>query len=110
MADYEGLGDKGSPECNLLAPSLCRLVNTDPYTLVLMIWAALQLTWVTMLLFVQLVQISRAMTTYENMRGTHHSHGNRASEAITSALAAGAFSVNGMPPDSGINGPDPAIT
>lgn len=57
--------------------------------MVLMIWAALQLTWVTMLLFVQLVQISRAMTTYENMRGSHYSHGSRASEAITTALAAG---------------------
>jgi palmitoyltransferase ZDHHC13/17 len=62
-----------------------------------------------MLLFVQLVQISRAMTTYENMRGTHHSHGSRASEAITTALAAGTFSVNGMPQNGRINGPDPAI-
>lgn len=63
-----------------------------------------------MLLFVQLVQISRAMTTYENMRGTHHSHGSRASEAITSALAASTFSVNGMPPGGGVSGSDPAIT
>lgn len=85
------------------------MVNYDAYTTVLMIWAALQLTWVTMLLFVQLVQISRAMTTYENMRGTSHSHGSRASEAITSALAAGTLSMNGagLGPDG--RGPDPVL-
>lgn len=111
MLDYEGLDDrsKGSTECNLLAPSLCRLVNADPYTLVVMIWAALQLTWVTMLLFVQLVQISRAMTTYENMRGSPHMHGSRASEAITSALTAGTASMAGaqLGPDG--RGLDPAV-
>jgi hypothetical protein len=111
MADYEGLDDrsKGSTECNLLAPSLCSLVNADPYTLVLMIWAALQLTWVTMLLFVQFVQISRAMTTYENMRGSPHMHGSRASEAITSALTAGTASMAGaqLGPDG--RGLDPAV-
>jgi len=46
-----------------------------------------------MLLFVQFVQISRAMTTYENMRGSHHMHGSRASEALTSALTAGTASM-----------------
>jgi hypothetical protein len=111
MADYEGLDDKskGSTECNLLAPSLCSLVNADPYTLVLMIWAALQLTWVTMLLFVQFVQISRAMTTYENMRGSPHMHGSRASEAITSALMAGTASMveAELGPDG--RGLDPAV-
>jgi hypothetical protein len=103
------MGKDGSTECNLLAPSLCRIVNNDPYTIVLMLWTAIQLTWVTMLLFVQLVQISRALTTYENMRGTHHSYEGKASEAITSALVAGTLSVNEAQLGPGGRGPDPAV-
>jgi hypothetical protein len=95
--------------CNVLAPELCQVVNADPYTLVLCIWAALQLTWVTMLMFVQLVQISRAMTTWENMSGTGHSHGSKASVAITSALTTGTTSQTGAQiGDTGM-GPDPAL-
>lgn len=95
--------------CNILAPELCQFVNADPYTLVLCIWAALQLTWVTMLMFVQLVQISRAMTTWENMSGTGHSHGSKASVAITSALTTGTTTRAGAQiGDSGM-GPDPAL-
>jgi hypothetical protein len=74
-----------------------------------MIWAALQLTWVTMLLFVQLIQISRAMTTWENMRGSHHSQGSRASEAITSALTTGTTSMGGAQVGDAGLGPDPAL-
>lgn len=44
------------------------------------------------------------MTTYENMRGTHHSHGSRASEAITSALAARPVNRTQLSRD-----PDPAL-
>jgi len=76
--------------------------------MVLMIWAALQMTWVTMLLFVQLVQISRAVTTFENMRGSHH-HGGTASEAITSALATGNASLAGAQLGPEGRGPDPAV-
>ena len=83
-------------------------MNSDPYTLVLMIWAALQLTWVTMLMFVQFVQISRALTTYENMRGAHHSHG-KASDAVTNALMTGATSWSGSQIGSTGMGPDPAL-
>lgn len=104
---YQGFGDEGNGECNILAPSLCKLINHDSYTLVLMIWAALQLTWVTMLLFVQLVQIARAMTTYENMRGSHHGHGSRAAGAITAALATGTTSMTGAQLGPGGRGPDP---
>lgn len=50
---------------------MCRLVNADAYTLLLTVWANLQLIWVTMLVFTQLVQVSRAMTTFENMTGIH---------------------------------------
>ncbi|KAG9236725.1 hypothetical protein BJ875DRAFT_210453 [Amylocarpus encephaloides] len=96
-------------ECNLLAPELCQVINSDPYTLVLCCWAALQLTWVTMLMFVQLVQISRALTTWENMSGTHHTHGSKASAAITSALTTGTTTRTGAQiGDTGL-GPDPAM-
>lgn len=56
-------------ECTILSQNLCQIFNTDPYTILLGIWASLQLTWVSMLLFVQFVQVARAMTTYENMYG-----------------------------------------
>jgi hypothetical protein len=97
--------------CNILAPELCQIVNADPYTLVLCIWAALQLTWVTMLMFVQLVQISRAMTTWENMSGTGHAHGHgsKASMAITSALTTGTTSRSGAQIGDSNMGPDPAL-
>jgi palmitoyltransferase ZDHHC13/17 len=65
----------------VLSASLCSVVNTDPYTLVVACWATLQLTWVTMLIFTQLVQVSRAMTTYENMYGVQ---GVSATTAFTS--------------------------
>ena len=99
----------GSPECNILAPALCSVVNSDPYTLVLVIWATLQLTWVTMLLFVQLVQISRAMTTWENMKGANQGHASRASVAITSALTTGSTSLAGAQVGAAGLGPDPAL-
>jgi len=109
FAYYGGFDDTGSEECNLLAPSICRLINRDSYTMILMIWAALQLTWVTMLMFVQLLQIGRAMTTYENMHGSHD-HGGRASQAITSALATGSTSMDAAQLGSGGRGPDPAAS
>lgn len=106
--DYSQMGETGSEECNVLSEALCRYINNDSYTAVLIIWTAIQLTWVTMLLFVQSIQIARAMTTYENMRGAHHHH-SKASEAITSALAAGTSSFAGaqLGPDG--RGPDPAV-
>lgn len=47
-----------------------------------------------MLLMVQLLQIARARTTWESMRG-RTDRGSRAAEAITSALVAGSSSVSG---------------
>ncbi|MCJ1405497.1 palmitoyltransferase akr1 [Xylographa trunciseda] len=95
-------------QCNILAESICKIILRDTFTVVLTMWSSLQLTWVTMLLFVQLVQISRATTTYENMRG-HGSQGSRAPEAITAALISGSTSMSGAqlnPPSSGSNGHD----
>jgi palmitoyltransferase len=49
------------------------------------------------------------MTTYENMRGSHYSHGSRASEAITSALTVGTLSMAGAQLGSEDRGEDPAL-
>ncbi|KAK3898506.1 Palmitoyltransferase [Staphylotrichum tortipilum] len=76
--------------CNILSPALCRVVNADAYSLLLALWASLQLTWVSMLLFVQFVQVARAMTTYENMFGVN---------ARPAASLASAFTSTGAPLD-----------
>lgn len=47
------------------------MLNADAYTLILAVWISLQLVWVTMLVLTQSFQVSRAMTTYENMTGMH---------------------------------------
>ena len=62
--------------CNILAPTLCGIVLRDPFTVTLTLWACLQLIWVTMLLIVQAVQISKNVTTFENMKrhSSHDSH------------------------------------
>ncbi|POR37501.1 Palmitoyltransferase AKR1 [Tolypocladium paradoxum] len=60
-----------SETCNVFGAGLCRLLNSDSYTLILAVWISLQLIWVTMLVFTQFFQVSRAMTTYENMTGIH---------------------------------------
>lgn len=109
QADFTIISPDSSPTCNILAEPLCRVVNSDPYTLVLMTWGVLQLTWVTMLLFVQLIQISRAMTTWENMKGADYGHSSAASEAITSALTTGTTSRAGAQIGSPGFGPDPAL-
>lgn len=68
----------------------------------------MQLIWVTMLLVVQMVQVARAQTTYESMRGHLH-HGTQASQAITSALTAGSTSTEGAQLSNAGMGPNPAI-
>ncbi|KAJ9669646.1 palmitoyltransferase akr1 [Coniosporium apollinis] len=80
-------------QCNILAPALCEILNKDPFSIVLAAWTSLQLVWVTMLLVVQLVQIARATTTYESMRGHLHSHGT--ADAITSFVTTGSTSPDG---------------
>lgn len=77
--------------------------------MVLAIWAAIQLTWVTMLLIVQLIQIARAMTTFESMGGRIQ-HGSQASEAITAALTAGSTSMDDAQLTQTGMGPDPALS
>ena len=56
-----------------------------------------------MLLVVQSVQIARAQTTYESMRGNPY-HASQASEAITSALTAGTTTLEGAQLPGGTGG------
>ena len=91
-------------QCNILAESICSLILRDTFTVVLAIWSTLQLTWVTMLLFVQLVQISRAKTTYESMRG-HVQYDSRVAEVTTAAITAGTTSMGDAQLTSGGRGP-----
>ncbi|KAK4140962.1 ankyrin repeat-containing domain protein [Dichotomopilus funicola] len=87
---FTALTPNASEECNVLSPSLCRIINADSYSLLLSVWASLQLTWVSMLLFVQFIQVSRAMTTYENMFGVN---------TRSAASLASAFTSTGAPLD-----------
>ncbi|KAI4278637.1 MAG: hypothetical protein LQ337_000877 [Flavoplaca oasis] len=96
-------------ECNLLSEELCSLVLRDPFTVVLGIWCTLQLTWMVMLFVVQSVQIARAMTTYESMRG-HLQRASPASQAITSAITAGTISPSGASLTNRGMGPDPVMS
>ncbi|KAI9773558.1 MAG: palmitoyltransferase akr1 [Geoglossum simile] len=86
-------------ECNILSPSLCRILNSDPFTAILSIFTTIQLVWITMLLVVQVIQISRAQTTYENMKSQRiYDQGHKASGAIASALVTGASLPEGLRP------------
>lgn len=107
--DLESLPPPLDTRCNILAESICSLILRDTFTVVLSIWATLQLTWVTMLLVVQLVQISRGQTTYESMHRHSMHHGSRASEAITSALTSGTTTLAGAQLTGSGMGPDPAL-
>lgn len=51
--------------CSGSLEALCHSMEADAFGTVLTIWTGLQLIWVTFLAFVQLAQISRAMTTNE---------------------------------------------
>ncbi|KAF7560435.1 hypothetical protein G7046_g3720 [Stylonectria norvegica] len=68
---FTNLSPNASEICNFLSPDLCKIINADSYTAFLAAWITLQLLWVTMLLFTQFFQVSRAMTTFENMYGIH---------------------------------------
>ncbi|EAS35590.2 palmitoyltransferase akr1 [Coccidioides immitis RS] len=96
-------------ECNILSSSLCSMVKRDTFTIILTFWIALQLVWVTMLCVVQLVQISRNQTTYENMKGHAFDYANPASRAITSALTTGTTSAELGGLNSTGQGPNPSI-
>lgn len=62
-----------------------------------------------MLCAVQLVQIFRNQTTYENMRGHSIDHARPSSQAITSAIAAGTTSLDAAGLSAAGQGPNPSI-
>ncbi|KAI0167430.1 hypothetical protein BJ166DRAFT_519924 [Pestalotiopsis sp. NC0098] len=84
---FSAMPASSTTECTILAPKLCQVFNTDPYIILLGIWASLQLTWVSMLLFVQFVQVARAMTTYENMYGINDGSSASVMHSFTSTGA-----------------------
>ena len=87
-ADLEALPAVDGARCNLLPEQACDIVSRDPFTVLLAVWAGLQLVWVTMLLFVQYMQIAKARTTYESVRG-HSGHISRTQETLVAAVVAG---------------------
>jgi hypothetical protein len=108
--DIEMLPSPTDVQCNIINDTLCGIIRRDTFTLIVTVWASLQLIWVTMLCAVQLVQISRNQTTYENMRGHSINHAHPNSQAIASALAAGTTSLDAAGLTSAGQGPNPAVT
>lgn len=108
LKDIQDIPAPVNPHCNVLSEDICTYVLRDPFTIVVAIWTCLQLLWVTMLMIVQFVQISRALTTYESMRGPMH-QSTQAAAAITSALTAGSTSMDGAQLNNAGVGPNPAI-
>ncbi|OQE42271.1 hypothetical protein PENCOP_c004G00141 [Penicillium coprophilum] len=98
-----------NPTCNVINDTLCDYASRDPFTLVLNVWITLQLVWVTMLCAVQLVQISRNQTTYENMRGHQIDRSYPSSQAFASAMTAGTTSMEAAGLSASGQGPNPAL-
>lgn len=94
LQDTEDLPHNPGATCNIVKELICDIITRDLFTVLLTIWASLQLTWVTMLLIVQTVQISRAITTFENMRGHDH-HSSHAAEIFAASVTAGSTSMDG---------------
>jgi hypothetical protein len=88
----ENINANTAQQCpmGVLSDELCKILVKDPFTIILSIWTAFQLTWVTMLLVVQLVQIARNLTTYESMRGHLNSH--TPAEALNTFVTTGDIS------------------
>lgn len=85
--------------CSVLPDVICAQYSKDPFGILTIGWGALQITWVTMLMLVQLSQIARALTTFEVMRGTD-------TGPIVTALATGAITPAGAQVDTAGMGPE----
>ena len=107
--DINVLPAPAETHCNVISDTLCSLVLRDTFTIILDIWIAIQLTWLSMLCVVQLMQISRNLTTYENMRGNSVESAYPNSQALTSAVAAGTTSLEAAGLSSAGQGPNPAV-
>lgn len=83
----------------------------DPLTLVTNIWGSLQLTWTFMLVFVHFVQIARALTTYESMRGSHATETpGGGGPNLMAAIATGSVNPDSAQITASGGGPDPTTT
>lgn len=99
-----------SKTCYVLSPEICGAFNADPFTTLLSIWTAAQMVWATMLIFVQIVQIARAMTTYENMKSRDlDDDGGPMSSFVVPAITAGAPGLQDAQLSGDGLGPDPAL-
>ncbi|KAH8673793.1 hypothetical protein BX600DRAFT_509023 [Xylariales sp. PMI_506] len=81
---FDSISNDASNQCTFFSENVCKVINSDPYVVLVGAWASLQLTWVGMLLFVQFVQVARAMTTYENMYGIHDGAAANLTQGFTS--------------------------
>lgn len=106
--DLNQLPEPTEKECWAPSKLICSYVLRDPFTLVVTTWACLQLVWVTMLVIVQSVQIARAVTTTESMRGNVN-YSSRASEAVTAVITSGSTSMSGAQLTNTDMGPDSAV-
>ncbi|KAK3672115.1 palmitoyltransferase akr1 [Recurvomyces mirabilis] len=104
IAYIEILPEPTELHCTLLKDELCAEFSKDPLTIITSAWAALQLTWTFMLLFVHLTQIARNITTYETMRGAVQAG------PLTLAMTTGTMSVEGAQVDGLAAVPTPAIS
>lgn len=57
--------DENTGLCSLIGENFCLGYRHSSYTFYLLIWVVIQQTWLTMLILVQFLQISRGYTTYE---------------------------------------------
>ena len=104
-----------APTCAVLSELFCVPLWQDPFTFYISLWGCLQATWVTMLLCVQLIQIAKAQTTYENMTSSKHGHHHgggrdKITTALTTAITTGSTSTTGAALDPSARGPDPAAS
>lgn len=97
-------------QCNVINDTLCSFMLRDTFTIILVIWITLQLVWVTMLCAVQLMQVSRNLTTYENMRGQSIDRAYPSSQALASALTAGTTSLEAAGLSATGQGPNPNVS
>ncbi|KAL3473630.1 hypothetical protein BJX99DRAFT_233260 [Aspergillus californicus] len=104
-----GLPAPVEPKCNVLNDQICDFVLRDTFTLILDVWIAIQLVWVTMLCAVQLIQVSRNQTTFENMRGHSIDRSYPSSRAFASAVTAGTTSLDVAGLSASGQGPNPAL-
>ncbi|BFZ60483.1 palmitoyltransferase akr1 [Saitoella coloradoensis] len=89
--------------CLFLPEALCAPLRRDPYTALLGVMSCAHLVWLTMLCFVQLMQVARAITTVESfnlhkygfMGGAPAPVGGSVVGKVVTALATGAVSEEG---------------